>query len=322
MLLLGSGVAVGGLFLFLFVYAYLFGPADKYATAQQFLVKPGETTSEIASALKESGITHNTLAFRLAYASTATTHGIKPGGYELSGTMDAWTIATTLTRSPYLAWVTFPVGLRKEQVADILADDLSWTPAEKQEWLTIDTATPSSFVEGVYFPDTYLIPSDQTPVQVAERIRGRFQDAFAPYAREAEAKGMSWTDVVTIASLIQREAGSANDMPMISGIIYNRLKIGMPLAIDATLQYMVGSEANGWWPQPNAASTYPDNPFNTYKHAGLPPHPIANPGLVAIEAAINPETTNCLFYLHDSKGQIHCSVTYKGQQQNVAKYLK
>jgi UPF0755 protein len=182
--------------------------------------------------------------------------------------------------------------------------------------------TSPNYIEGVYFPDTYLIPTDQPPAQVAQRLRSRFQEAFAPYADEAVKQKVSWTKVLTIASLIQREAGSADDMPVISGIIQKRLAVGMPLAIDATLQYIEGNQAEGWWAQPAAASTYPDSPFNTYKRKGLPPHPIANPGLAAIDAALHPIATDCLFYIHDTKGVMHCSPSYSGQRANIQKYLK
>jgi UPF0755 protein len=174
----------------------------------------------------------------------------------------------------------------------------------------------------VYFPDDYLIPSDLPPAQVAGMMRDRFKVAFAPYADEAVKKKIPWVQVLTIASIIEREAGSVSDMSIISGVIQKRLKVGMPLAMDATLQYMEGNEKDGWWPQPSSASSYPDGPFNTYKRKGLPPHPIAEPGLAAIHAALNPTGTDCLFYLHDNNGKMHCSATYKGQQANVSKYLK
>ena len=127
----------------------------------------------------------------------------------------------------------------------------------------------------MYFPDTYFIPVDFSPAQVAATLRARFQEKFAPYADQAVKEKIPWPTIVTIASLIQREAGSASDMPIISGILWKRLHSGMPLAIDATLQYMTGSDEHGWWTAPDSARTYPNSPFNTYKTKGLPPHAIA-----------------------------------------------
>jgi UPF0755 protein len=95
----------------------------------------------------------------------------------------------------------------------------------------------------------------------------------------------------------------------------------MALQIDATLQYAKGTEGD-WWPTPTAADKSIVSPFNTYKHTGVPPHAIDEPGLGAINDVLNPEKTNCLYYLHDNNGQIHCSVDYAGQLANVNKYLK
>lgn len=303
-------------------YASAFGPMWKEAEKEQFVITPDKSVSDVATDLYEKGFIHSPWIFQIAFLKATDGKGIRPGGYEISKVMDAWSIADALVAPPYYAWVKIPVGVRKEQIANILSSALAWTPEQKQEWLTITDSYGKDYIEGVYFPDTYLIPNDQPPALVAARLKGRFQEAFAPYAEEAVKKKLSWPTVLTIASIIQREAGSVEDMSIISGVIQKRLALGMPLAMDATLQYMTGSDERGWWVAPSSASTYPDGPFNTYKRKGLPPHAIANPGLAAIEAALNPTATNCLFYLHDNNGKIHCSKTYKGQLYNVNKYLK
>ena len=304
------------------VYAYAFGPVTPYASAQQFLVTPDDSIETIAQKLTESGLVRFPLVFELAYVRESYGHEVRPGGYKLSASMDAWTIASALVAPPAVAWVKVPVGMRREEIGELLARELGWNEASRQAWLTVTSAASANYIEGVYFPDTYLIPTDEPPARIAERMRDRFKEAFAPYADEAVQKNIPWTRVLTIASLIQREGGGAYDMPLISGIIHKRLAVGMPLAIDATLQYIGGKEGTTWWPMPEPAATYPDSPYNTYKRTGLPPRPIASPGLVAIEAALNPESTNCLFYLHDSKGQIHCSPSYKGHLANIRKYLR
>ncbi len=317
-----AGIAFALLLIgFLLLYARYFGPVDRYAGQQEFIVNPDDSFEKVAGELKDEGFIRSTWVLRLAYARNGKSFDIREGGYELSASMDAWSIAAALARPPYLAWITFQTGLRKEQIADLLAKKLSWSDEQKEEFITVDTAPSESLSEGVYYGDTYLIPSDQTPAQVADRLRGRFQDVFAPYAEEAKKQGVAWTDVITMASLIQREAASTADMPLIAGIMWNRLDDGQPLAIDATLQYIRGVEGD-WWPVPKSADKYLVSPFNTYKHKGLPPHPIANPGLAAIKAVLHPEKTRCYFYLHAPDGNIHCSVTYAGQIANVNKYLK
>jgi UPF0755 protein len=319
---------VGGGLLLLFgaagLYAHYFGPVDPYAGTVQFVVQPNETRDQVADTLHEEGFIRSRTAFDIAFkkANTANTdEQVQSGGYELSASMDVWSIASALSQPPAMVFFTFPPGWRKEQIADKLAETLNWTPTQKEEWLTVDTDTSPSFTEGVYFPDTYLIPSGETPAGVANMFIARFQQQFAPYAAQAQAEGLQWTEVVTLASLLEREAAGAQDMPLIAGIMLNRLHDGMPLQIDATLQYIKGTEGD-WWPVPTAADKDLVSPFNTYQHVGLPPHAIAEPGLGALKAVLNPEQTNCLYYLHDANGDIHCSPTYQGQLENVDKYLK
>lgn len=309
------------LFIVLLWYAHSFGPAGSDTKQTPFVVTPSESVGDISSRLKVAGLIRSELAFRVAYLREVDGKGVRPGGYELSPSMDAWTVASTLAKSPYLAWVTIPPGLRKEQIADLLATTLSWSEVQKEHWITIDTAPSPSYVEGVYLPDTYLIPSDQTPAQVAERLRDRFNEVFMPYAAEAARQNIKWTTVLTLASLIEREAAGP-DMKLISGILWNRLDRGMKLQVDATLQYVKGNEEDGWWTTVHAEDKYLESPFNTYQHTGLPPHPIAEPSLAAIDAVLHPEDTSCLYYLHDTHGQIHCSANYAGQVENVNTYLK
>jgi UPF0755 protein len=309
------------LFLSVLVYAHFFGPVDPYAGQVQFIVEPGQTRDIVANELKSEGFIRSRFIFDIAFAGSNPRGIITPGGYNLSANMDIWSLATALSQPPAMVFFTFPPGYRKEQIADKLAPLLNWTPAQKTEWLNVDTAQSPSFVEGVYYPDTYLIPAGETPAGVAQMFISRFQTEFATYANEAQKEGLPWTEVVTLASILEREAAGAQDMPLIAGIMLNRLHAGMPLQIDATLQYIKGNESN-WWPVPTPADKSLQSPFNTYLHAGLPPHAISEPGLGAINDVLNPEKTDCIFYLHDPSGQIHCSKTYSGQIANVNKYLK
>jgi UPF0755 protein len=123
--------------------------------------------------------------------------------------------------------------------------------------------------------------------------------------------------------LIQREAAGKDDMALISGVIWNRLLNDQPLEIDATIQYARVNDGSGWWAPIKASDIDTiDSAYNTYKNTGLPPTPISNPGLDAIEAALNPEETECFYYLHDKDRQIHCSKTLEEHEANVEKYLR
>lgn len=317
-------LSLGGLALMLILgslsYSAVFGPPSPDPTVVEFIVEPEQNIESVIQELEDQGFIRYGWAFRIAYLKEGNGRGVGPGGYRLSRNMDAWMLAKTLVSRPYLSYISFPAGYRKEQIAELLAKTLGWSEAEKEKWLRVDTAVNDSVIEGVYYPDTYLVPSDQDPAQIAARLRGRFQDFFAPYAEEAARQGIAWTDVVTLASLVEREAAK-NDKALVAGILWNRLEEGMRLEVDATLQYIRGQEGN-WWPVPRSEDKFIESPFNTYRQAGLPPHPIANPSLESIEAVLYPERTSCMFYLHDNRGRIHCSPTYKGHLANINRHLK
>ena len=302
-------------------YAGLFGPNGKSVEFEEFLIEPEASLAEVAEALASRGLVRNTFGFSIAYARMAGSIETHPGGYELSTSMDAWTVAQILSGPPKLAWVRIPEGYRKEQIAELLVKTLGWTEEERERWVTVDTMIPENEIEGVYFPDIYLIPTDQSTAEVAARLKERFMHETKVLREEAAAAGTDWEEALIIASLIERESNGEDDQELIAGIIKNRLEAGMPLGIDATLQYIRG-EKGAWWPVPQSEDKYLTSPYNTYFRAGLPPHPIANPSVESIAAAIHPATTSCLYYLHDYNGEIHCAKTYKAHVANVNRYLK
>lgn len=203
-------------------------------------------------------------------------------------------------------------GERKEQVAINFGKVLGWNKEERARFMELVSTSSPALIEGKFYPDTYISHADATPEEVAEMVHARFVDkVLSRYTPDVEAL-VPLRDTLTIASLLEREAYDFEDMRHISGVIWNRLFIGMKLQIDATLQYARGSRVwESWWPTPRPSDKYIDSPFNTYQHDGLPPAPIANPSTAAIIAALNPVVTNCLFYFHDKTGSFHCTETYE-----------
>lgn len=248
---------------------------------------------------------------------------IEPGGYYLSKNMNVWKIINELKEGSDLKEVVIKEGIRKEQIGEILAEKFNWSNEELENWNNVYTTKDPDFTEGVYFPDTYLIPKDETGQQIALRLINNFNEKFAPYQKEAEQKNIKWTTVLKIASLLEREAAGSEDMKLISGIIWNRLLNDQKLDIDATIQYATGKVDGKWWEPLSGADIRNTNSlFNTYKQKGLPPTPISNPGIAAIEAALNPQETECFYYLHNRLGQIYCAVTYEKHLENIDKYLR
>jgi UPF0755 protein len=321
-ILIPAGIFMAVVLSLIGLYFFALSASQRGASVEQFTVTEGQTLAEISSELKEHKLIRSAWAFKSALFIRGSRGMIAAGGYRISGSESVWEIAGILSGKPALVWISIPEGLRKEEIAGILSDSLHWSEADKNEWIEVDTDADIDHKEGVYFPDRYLIPIDEAPAQTALRMRAHFEEQFSSYALEAARQNERWTTVLKVASLLEREAAGPSDIHLISGIIWNRLLIGMKLDIDASVQYAVGNEERGWWPRLSHADLSVDSPYNTYMHQGLPPTPIANPGIAAIEAALYPASTTCLYYLHDHQGQIHCSETYAGQKANIETYLR
>lgn len=336
-------------------YTSLWGPLNTNEEVQRFIVPLNSSQEAVVAKLKNERHIKSIFGFNLIYS-----RDIMPGAYRISPEMNAWEVASILKKGPYMKWVVIPEGLRKEQIAELIGDTLGWTGQQKSSWVNTYTSMAFDEVEGLYFPDTYLIPVDEGLEAVADRLRAKFNEEFAPHLNEATAQNIKWTTLLKIASLVQREAAGKDDMPLIAGILWNRLLNDQKLDIDATVQYArdtrlaykddpcedpdsyarnpendlcFNSEMlqpsveyrgiDDWWTPLSAGDTQNiDSLYNTYLYKGLPPHPIANPGIAAIEAVLYPEETNCFYYLHDSEGIIHCSATYAEHQTNIDKYLR
>ena len=141
---------------------------------------------------------------------------IEPGGYRISQSMNARELIIVLTSEPQLKWITFPEGLRKEEIGERLAKELRWSNEELEKWNTTYTAMQYDYREGVYFPDTYLIPTDKNGLDTAKRMINRFNERFAGFPEKFTAKNIKWTTALTLASIIQHEATGSHYIPLIS----------------------------------------------------------------------------------------------------------
>ncbi len=209
-------------------------------------------------------------------------------------------------------------GERKEEVGRHIAGIVRWNADETQTFIDTLTNTEPVLSEGTFYPGRYVTHRSATPEEIATLINERFvSEIDSRYTEELEAI-VPLEDALILASLIEREASDFENMREVSGVIWNRLFVDMPLQLDATLQYARGSNPSvqAWWPVVRPADKFVDSPYNTYQNAGLPPAPIANVTAEAVLAALNPLPTNCLFYFHDSNRGYHCSETY---EEHVAK---
>jgi len=218
--------------------------------------------------------------------------------------------------NPSMRIVRVEEGLRKEEIAKVITSKLNWDDQDRENFIS------NANVEGHYFPKTYLIYKDEDPSVVMTTMQNEFLKQVSKVKKPKSKQIINEETALKIASIVQREAANKNDMNLISGIIWNRVFGGMKLQIDATLQYAKGSEEDGWWTQVDPEDKKIKSLYNTYLYKGLPPGPIANPGLAAISAAFNPQKTDCLFYLHDKNRKIHCTKTYEAHKKNIEIYLK
>ena len=229
-------------------YGSLFAAPQAEPTSDVFIINRNQDGSVIADKLQSQGFVRSGFAFASILSAKGKLSAIAPGGYHLSKDMDVWQVAEKLiTGNPDLKWVTIPEGWRKEQIGELLAKTFNWSGDDLKKWDTVYTKMRSEYLEGTYFPDTYLIPIDESGLDMANRMTRRFDEQFAPYVGGFAAQNIQWTTGLKLASLIQREAAGNGDMPLIAGILWNRLNRGMKLEIDATVQYARGKADAGWW---------------------------------------------------------------------------
>ena len=267
-------------------------------------IPEGATTSDIAELLEGKNVIRSGFAFRLAVRVRGLGSSIEAGQYALQTNMRLGEALDILEAGPIpeeTFTVTIPEGLRLEQVADRVSDDLGLdgkrflSAAESGEFaLPPYLPEGSETVEGFLFPKTYEFVTDVTEDQVIERLLEQFGDEAGTLEwGRAERLGLDPYEVVIVASLIEREARLDEERPKVASVIYNRLREEMLLQIDATVEYALPEHKN--------RLTYEDyeypSPYNTYLNPGLPPTPIASPSLASLHAALNPAKTDFLFYL-------------------------
>ncbi|OGG04977.1 hypothetical protein A2Z33_06830 [Candidatus Gottesmanbacteria bacterium RBG_16_52_11] len=286
------------------------------STPVNFVIRKGEGIKSIATRLSQENLIRSPTAFFVLIKLEGIEKQIQAGDFRLNRSLDARSVARELTHGFVDVWVTIPEGWRREEIAMKLSRELD---IPETEFLKVA-------VEGYMFPDTYLIPRDASASAVVDIFKRNFDTKVtSEIRREIEGQGISFADAVVLASLIEREGKTDDDRPVIAGILLNRLRLKMPLQVDATLQYALGYQADSksWWKKTLSADDKSNpSPYNTYINTGLPPEPIANPGLSAIRAVGKPAVSDYLYYIHDENGTIHYARTLEEHNANVASYLR
>ncbi len=310
-------------------------PISNDPTEVPFTIEPGESALDVAGRLQEMGLVSDAQLFRQFLRYNNLDSSIEAGDYVLRRNMNMKEVGQALQKATTKeVVVTIPEGWRAEQIAEMLTnegvmDGSAFLVAVRggtivEHNILFDRPAGESY-EGYLFPDTYRLPQNATPEDLIQRMLDNLASKLPANAIDlASQQGLSFYNVLTIASIVEREAVLAEERPIIASVYLNRLQQGMYLQADPTVQYAMGYQPDSrqWWKTPVTLEEYSavDSPYNTYLHPGLPPGPIANPGIDSIMAVLQPASTNYLFFVAYGDGKHVFAETYEEHQKNVAKY--
>ena len=309
------------LFILISISFYLFYeegslPVNKLSKeTKTFIIKSGEPLDTITNNLASDGLIRNKIVFYLVVKKLGLERKIQAGEFKISENMNAEQVAINLTHGSIDTSITLIEGMRKEEMAQIISKTLDIPEIEIM----------SKTKEGYIFPDTYQVPKNASSDVVLTIIKNNQKFVKALQNIKKQTK-LTEKQSLILASLVEREARQPSTREKIAGIILKRYLANWPLDLDASLQYILGYQANekSWWKKSiTDEDKNIDSPFNTYKHPGLPPEPICNPSLSSIKAIINAdENTPYWYYLTDKNGVMHYSVTLEEHEANIRKYLR
>ena len=304
-------------------------PYRGYDAAEQFVEVPrGSSTGAIARRLADAGIVRDPLAFRIAVYTQNAGGRLQAGEYRFDRPMTAAEVVDKLKRGDvYLVPITFREGLSIRQMAQIfeskgLGKSVDFVKAAS-DGTRIHALDPEARdLEGYLFPDTYSVPRRTTADQLVARMVSGFEKALTPEIRQqASARGLGVRQLVTLASIVEKETGKADERPLVAAVYSNRLKIGMGLQCDPTVIYAL-ERAGLYDGDLTREDLRFDSPYNTYRYAGLPPGPIASPGKASLAAAANPADAPYLYFVSRNDGSHAFSSTLDEHNRYVHQYQR
>ena len=285
-------------------------------------VKQGMTSSDIGNLLVEKGVIGSKFSFWLNVKKAGAEDKLQVGLFEFHRNMDVNDVIDNLINGKIsTVKVVIPEGFSVPQIAKRLADD---GLVDEKEFLALaKDYAPYDYIEkkkdadyaieGFLFPATYEFGTDMGAKDIMKEMAENFDDRLTSSMKaKAKAMNLSIYDLVTIASMVEKEALFAEDLPIIAQVFHKRLKINMPLQSDTTVTYLIGAKEDV-----TIADTKVDSPYNTYQNTGLPPGPISCPGTAAMEAVLDPANTDYLYFVADKEGHNHYSYNYADHLKRV-----
>jgi len=286
-----------------FIWQGIYLPRDSSLIENKlFLVEKGDGLFQIAENLEKEGLIKSKFFFDFYVLIKGGQNKLRAGEYFLSPSMNITEIARKIILGEIAKIiVTIPEGFTVKQIEERLGLKL-----------------PGTDLEGFLFPDTYQFPLRVSGEEAVKIMRDNFEKKFTPYRNEVSGAGLTTFEIITMASLIEKEVQTLEDRQIVSGILWKRRNHSIPLQVDATITYITGKRTA----KVSIEETKIDSPYNTYKYLGLPFGPICNPGLESIRAAVYPEDSNYWYYLSTPEGETIFNKTLEEHNAAKAKYLK
>ena len=317
------------------VYSYFTEPIGTDSTVVLITIEDGETAASVGKKLKASELIRSDIAFRLWVKRYAIV--LQAGEYEIPKNLSLNSVAQLLTHGTFDTQITFPEGLRREELITLIFSENSLPTItcrdcsitrEEAERLALNELLQSA-EEGFLFPDTYTLSKASTLEELIGFMSENFWMKYSQYVENlASTSGLTTNEIVTLASIIEREVRTDTDRKLVAGILRKRLDNSWNLDTDASLQYAVGSvNCDGnvgceWWPKELTLQDLElDSPYNSRKVGGLPPTPICNPSLSSMIAVVEPTESSYWYYLSDSEGNTHFAETLEQHNRNITLYL-
>jgi len=303
--------------------AYAAKPASNNTKEQVFNIKSGSNFNDVAEKLAAMGLISSTFKFKILAVLKGVDKKLQAGEYRLTAAMPTALILKTLVEGNVrLHRLTIPEGYSLKQVADaaetagIISKD-PFLKAAANSTLIAKAGLKADSFEGYLFPETYYFPTGVSAEYIILTMFSRFNSVITPAWRiRAQELGLSLHQIITLASIIEKESGDPAENPVISSVFHNRLKLKMKLQSDPTVIYSIKDYKGNIQKKHLLANT----PYNTYRIKGLPPGPIANPGKKAIHAALFPDNTRLLFFVARKDGTHEFSSNIKDHNKAVRKY--
>ena len=306
-------LAAGGLLLFILSVSFLATAPARFPVGERIEIPVGSSLLQSARMLSRADAVRSALFLQILLIARSGEVGVKAGAYQFNEPLSAFAIARAITEGTHatpLRRLTIFEGLRNEEIDMLVSAQFHSIP--KGAFIAAAEGK-----EGYLFPDTYHVPETLTAEQLVALMEETFAEKLAPLEEAIENSERAKSDLVIMASILEREADNGDSLPLVAGILWKRLALGMPLQVDASFSYLLGKTSV----EVTQADLALDSPYNTYRYKGLPPTPLNNPGLVAIEAALFPAESPYLYYLTGRDGAFHYARTFTDHKKNKARYL-